>query len=286
MSFGVLIIAAAIVAAIYYYKMYHPNTYMPPYPNSLRKNISYGYYLSTEDTIDEIKDHVNFIFESNWDQPSGVIKRLQKHNHPIVLAITKECYGSFTDTRISPYIRYNLSALFDALKEQNLLHRVYALYPVDEPDGKHIAHGDMMSVINIIKDVCLSYPELKDVKLAVVYSTHNTYPGFEGFDIVGIDKYGVGSNVFISNEYKELYSRLLPHQGIVIVPGGAEPWEQDPEAFERYAHNNSRVVAIMPFLWIDYTEGSPSVTYKGIRNNKVRQKYIDLGLRLKALRES
>lgn len=263
----------------YYKKQYGPNTYMPPAPTVERQDLNFGYYLSDDESIQEIANHSTFIFEPNWGPPEGVIRRAELHNLPIVLTCTKECFGSFESNKPAPDCHARLDALFSKLQSAGILSRVSVLYPIDEPDGRHVSHEDMAAVVDILRSVAQSYPELANVKIGVIYSTHMTYPGIEQFDLIGLDKYGMGSNVLISREFKELKRRRQPHQKIWLVPGGADPWQQDPQAFERYAHLDADVWGIVAFLWIDYFENG--ALNKGIGSNAVKGKYIALGQRIK-----
>lgn len=275
-----LAVAAGLGVGLYawYKKQYGPNTYMPPEPQVKRTDLAFGYYLSTDETIEQIANHSSFIFEHNWDSPADVIRRMRKHDLPVVLTCTKECFGSFNSATLNPNIETALSDLFDALRDAGCLERVAVLYPIDEPDGRHVDHKTMAECVTIVRQVASRYAELANVKLGVIYSTHMTYPGIEFFDIIGIDKYGMGSNVLISKEFKELNRRRKPGQQIVLVPGGANPWKQDPTAFERYAHSHPEVVGIIAFLWIDYFENGQNNL--GIANNGMAETYISLGKRL------
>lgn len=275
----IALFAGGVAAGYYAYKKYYgPNTYMPPVPAVLRKDLAFGYYLSSDDSIQKMVDHCNFIFEPNWGTLQGLLNRAKAHDLPIVLCITRECFGDFDSTKLSPYIEADLRVLFDRLRDENILERITVLYPIDEPDGRHISNETMSLCVQTVRAVASEYSELENVKLGVIYSTHMTYPGFDHFDIVGLDKYGVGSNVLISREFKTLNKRLRPHQKVILVPGGADPWKQNPEAFERYAHSHPEVLGIIAFLWIDYMENGE--LHKGIGSNETRELYVKLGKRL------
>ena len=276
--FGLVLLLSAIGGYVAYKKYYGPDTYMPEKPTVLRKDLHFGYYLSSEDSIAAVATHSSFIFEPNWGTISGLIRRVQSHGLPVVLCVTRECFGDFDSSELSPHIGANLRALFDALRKDSVLDRIAVIYPIDEPDGRHVSHETMSICAQTIKSIAAEYAELANVKLGVIYSTHMTYPGIDEFDIIGLDKYGMGSNVLISKEFKELNKRRQPHQKIILVPGGAEPWKQNPEAFERYAHLHPEVIGIIAFLWIDYTENGE--TFKGIGSNGMAQTYVELGKRL------
>lgn len=263
---------------------------MPAPPSGdLNKNLYTGYYISTDETIPEMKDHVDFIFDHGWDSSENIIKRAKMHDKPIVLTITKECFGSFESNTLTPNIRDNLKSLFNDLRQASILSRVIALYPIDEPDGRHVSHETMSQCCQIVREVASLYPELVNTKLAVIYSTHMTWPGLEYFDIVGMDKYGDSSGVLISKEFKDLLQKKKPTQKLMLVPGGADPWKQNPEAFLRYALMNKDVFAIVSFLWNDRDEQDKTnntIHYLGIRSNTMKNDYISLHNTVKAIRNS
>jgi len=63
----------------------------------------------------------------------------------------------------------------------------------------------------------------------------------------------------------------------MLIPGGADPWRQDPACFVAYAHANPQVVAIVGFLW--NTVGSMI----GIRDNGMNETYSAAGRKLKGV---
>lgn len=274
------LIATALLAigGYFYWKKNKPNSYMPPLPTTLRTNISYGYYISDNNTPQEVSDHVNFIMEHNASTLDDLVAKLKSYSLPVVLTITQECFGDMNSTTLSNTLEDNLKKTFDRLKSEGLLSRVTTLYPIDEPDGRNISNEVMLECLKRVKAVASQYAELANVKYAVIYSTHMTYPGITEYDIVGMDKYGVGSNVLISKEFKRMLELMNDNQRYILVPGGADPWRQDPEAFRRHAHSDPKCLAIVPFLWIDYYENNQNNL--GIKNNPMKDKYIALGKEL------
>lgn len=279
MSLFASVFLLGIIGGYIWYKKFRPNSYMPELPSTLRTDISYGYYINDNTRTHEIVDHVNFIFEFNNLSIDFLIDNMKKYDHSTVLTITRECFGSFDSKTLNENLENDLTILFDTLKSYNLLQKVKVLYPIDEPDARHIDNDTMIQCVRRVKEVCKNYPELKDVKFACIYSTHMTYPGLEEFDIVGLDDYAAGSNVLINKEFKELLRRLNDNQRVILVPGGADPWRQDPEAFRRYAHSNPKVIAIVPFLWIEREEPIGKINL-GIGKNPMKEKYIKLGKEL------
>jgi hypothetical protein len=276
----IYLIATALLAigGYFYWKKNKPNSYMPPLPTTLRTDILYWYYISDDNTPKEVSDHVNFIMEYNGSTLDDLVAKLKSYSLPVALMISQECFGGMNSATLSNSLEDNLRKTFDRLRDEGLLSRISILYPIDEPDGKNITNEVMIECLKRVKAVVSQYAELANVKYAVIYSTHMTYPGITEYDIVGMDKYGVGSNVLISKEFKRMLELMNENQRYILIPGGADPWRQDPEAFRRHAHSDPKCLAIVPFLWIDYYENNQNNL--GIKNNPMRDKYIALGKEL------
>src|SRR4029077_374716 len=148
-------------------------------------------------------------------------------------------------------------AFVDTLKGAGLWHHIVALYPLDEPDVAGVSNA-------IMTQVCTDLRAAFGLPLAVIYGTKGT-PGIGAFDWVGKDDYGAGAGVL--NEMPP----ISPAQKWIVVPGGADPWKQDPAAFATFANANLNVVAILPFLWGAYAGG------QGIGTNGMAPKYTALG---------
>jgi len=152
-------------------------------------------------------------------------------------------------------------AQLDALE---LSHVVIALYPIDEPD----VHGISDSLMTkCCAETRAAWP---GPKLAVIYGPNGQTPGISAFDWIGRDDYGAGAGVL---------NHLPPiraDQQWIIVPGGADPWRQDPAPFVSFADTRNQVAVLMPFLYSDYAGG------QGIATNGMLPAYAAAGSIIKA----
>ena len=192
----------------------------------------------------------------------------------------------------------HLAVYLAALREQGLLGYIDALYPVDEPNANGpVSDADVLATNALIRDVLaeFGYPL---IKLAVCYGGLERpawwkrflakwlhinpghkwddkampLPGLEDYDIVGGDAYELGDDIL--PQYDRLLSRLRPEQQLMLFPGGADPWQQEPAPFVTWALAHAdRVFAVCPFTWFD-REGIPD---SGIRDNGMADAYRTAG---------
>jgi hypothetical protein len=152
----------------------------------------------------------------------------------------------------------------------------------DEPEINGFTHEQIMSSNAITKQVIQKLG--LTTKLGVIYSAaaFGKWQGISSYDWVGFDNYG--GDIFKANgDYSKLKKVLTPTQRIILVPGGATPWKEDPKPFQNAAENDPQVVLIMPFIWFDNADPAHGVG-AGIRSNGMSEAYKAVGLRIKQAR--
>jgi hypothetical protein len=270
-------------------------------------NPLYGYFGAANYTpgpvaIAEIADHCNLGVLGAWGCNSGdplMLARwhIEQMMAGIAVGITK--YACIIDVLVytlpkfstNPVADSNLWTYLTALRSAGVLNNVVALYPIDEPNGI-IDEGAVLFTNNLIRRA-LHEIGRGDVALAVCYGglerptwwqrfltrwLHRgnwldkamPLPGLADYDIVGGDAYELGAEIL--PQYDRLLARLRPEQRVMLVPGGCDPWRQDPGPFVAWARANAdRVFAICPFTWFD-CDGRA-----GIRNNGMAEAYRAAG---------
>lgn len=253
---------------------------MPPEPAALRTDLEFWYYGIQPGEHDAVAGHVTMIHESGWYvDAQGIATSMRSHGMRTMLTVQEALWDG---NRVHDDAAGRLHALFDTLRDAGVLHQVVALYVIDEPDGRNCSHEEVVRACVLLRQVALDYPALAGVKLAVTYSYKGTLPGIDALDWVGLDDYGLGSGVLVSKQWRQMMSRLRMDQRCFVVPGGADPWRQGPEAFRRYAHSTPQCVGIMPFMWGSRDDSGEKNA--GIKSNGMAPVYEALGRGILALR--
>lgn len=253
--------------------------YMPPLPAAKRTDLLFGYYGRDDAQCVETAGAVNLVFELRWDDLAPTIARMQRQALKTVLVVSGECWIDAKTPRPAADAEAALRVTFDALRSAGVLGQVIGLYPIDEPDLWGTADADVVAVCATVRKVAASYPELAGVALVVCYSKSCTYPGASAFDWLSIDDYPEGSNALVGAPMTGLRKILRPGQRLFLVPGGCDPFRNDPEPFRRVAHADPLVVAVVPFCWRDYVDPSGKLQ-QGIRSNGMAPAYAALGREL------
>lgn len=233
----------------------------------IRGDLLFGYYGSCDPL--ENADHTNLCWEGGWRGINQTLANLKAaQGKAIVLEVPT--YASEDDVR----------AYLMRIRDAGLLTNISALYPIDEPDVNGKSDAEVLVANAKLRLVMAEFPELKDTKLAVIYGNTGRFPGIASYDWVGRDQYGLGCHEATGAGFREMKARLLPTQRLMLIPGGADPWRQDPACFEAAAHGDEQVVAIVPFIWPDF----PAVGVgAGIRSNGLRKLYCDAGRKIMGL---
>ena len=243
----------------------------PPAPPVVRTApLQFGYYGGSP--LPATASSVTFVHATDWaaDWTTGkdaikaaIIAQLQACQAAGVKAIVSTGFLTFTRT---PY-RYIGTADLVAFKKQldalGLSSTCIALYVLDEPDVLGISDAVMTQCFN---ETRAAWP---GPAIAVVYGTHGT-PGIAAADWAGHDSYREGPQ----------FPALRAGQHAIVVPGGADPYRQDPAPFATFANAHAEVALVWAFLYIDYTgvNGEPE---KGIANNGMLAQYAAVGTAIK-----
>jgi hypothetical protein len=177
----------------------------------------------------------------------------------------------------------NVHQVLAFLHAYGLLGMVKVLYPIDEPErDSNVGEADLIACNADLIEVCALYPELAQVKLGVIYGDHEDYRALASYNgpgggLVGVDSYGQGSDI-LSGIYARLEPLLAPSQAMIVVPGGASPWRQNPAPFLAWAQTHN-VGLFCAFLWDDQWGGTQNL---GIRSNGMHPVYAAVAAAIKA----
>jgi hypothetical protein len=145
----------------------------------------------------------------------------------------------------------NLISFFDFLKSIDRLKYVQAYYLIDEPDieQNQLNNEQVINAAARVRDVLNAYvPAMPKGPICVIYGPNNNYPGITAVDWAGFDNYG--APIFQpGGQYDGLKAQLRADQKTIIVPGGNDPWREDPRPFYQKAQQDTKVAMIMPFKW-------------------------------------
>lgn len=245
----------------------------------LRKDLLFGYYAGRAAGVLEVAGHANLYWASDMGGPADQMAALEQARAAgmrVVLSFPVYHYQG------PPATEAEMRAWLKRIADAGLLERVAAIFPIDEPDTVRMGNrsdAEVTAQNGALRRVMGEFPALASTKLGVIYACDTgRQPGMTSYDWVGCDHYTSGCAV-LSRYVDGLRAAMSPSQRLVLVPGGADPWRQDPACFESYAHANQVVVAVIPFLW--QTETDTGTTYIGIRDNPTRALYEAAGRKIK-----
>jgi hypothetical protein len=251
----------------------------PTQITKLRTDLFYGYYGDCDSCQGATQNHVNLYWVWGWgsgDWLTNVTNHLSQARSfgakAVVLGLP-QCYNQ--DGSPNPNAEAQVRDAFKSLQKNGLLTGITALYPLDEPDVAHASDASVTQTNAMLRKVMADFPELGGTKLAVIYGGGGNRPGLGSYDWVGFDDYDKGSRIFTDGQYDGLKSALNSNQRIMLVPGGADPWKQDPSPFFAEAELNPQVVALIPFVWFD-NDG-----HTGIHGNSMTKAYCETGKKIK-----
>jgi hypothetical protein len=254
MSWFMLVILGAIVAILFACGGGSSQTATAPPIEAVRPrtDVLYGYFGDVHTS--EVKDHTNVQMLMGWMSASYV----QAANAGAIAPDMKFIYysGWNLDT-----IRWQLTQF----RSLGLLGSIVAIYPEDEPDVQGRSAKEVGSLLDNLKVLMLEFPELKDVKYAVIYGSNGT-PGIERYDWVGMDAYNTGLSPTL-----HIKSLLRPDQQLILVPGGS--YGERPEPFVQYAQSDTQVVWICPFIW----EAPAGQQMPSIKDYIIKEAYVAAG---------
>jgi hypothetical protein len=240
-----------------------------------RADLLFGYYYGASLFMGEMVEHTNLAWSPATDDQMAMLTQAKGAGiKNVVLALP--AYRVTGGPTAEPELRFWLQRLANV----GLLEHVVAVYPIDEPDTVRSGNRSDAEVTaqNALLRKILPDFGLPPV-LAVIYACDTgRQPGFASYDWVGCDHYPSGCGV-LTKYIETIRGKLAKGQRLLLVPGGADPWRQDPACFESYADLHSEVVAIVPFVWQTVTD--QGVTYTGIRENPTKALYVATGKRIK-----
>ncbi len=250
-------------------------SYVPPAVSVLRTDLLFGYYLTGPGQWQATKDHVNLMFEGQENGTAATAVSMKEHGQRTMLNLSGFCYDGVT-FRPLPDADIRVRACLQTLKDAGVLQQVIALYPLDEPDQHGLSDAEVTAMCGVVRSVAGEFAELPNVKLAVIYTDQQRWPGFAAHDCVAIDPYDHGSDMFVAAPFLAMLARLAPHQNYFLVPAGGDPWQQDPEPYRRVAQADPRCVGILAFLYITRNDSNPPSA--GIGTNGMLPAYRAVGL--------
>jgi hypothetical protein len=239
-------------------------------PATLRAGQFFGYYGDCPSCVEETRAHTNVQWIAGWGgdgaQVPKIVERAKK------AAPTKTVImlpGMYVNKRLNPLGIVAARGIFQGLREAGVLQNVAALYPQDEPDLEGLDDVTVIDANAAVRAVAAEFAELKNVPLAVIYSERGTRPGISSYDWVGIDAYAMGSKI-LDKPYAKLQKFLTKNQRLLLVPGGADPWRENPEPYFKRAAKDPKVIGVVAFIWFDNAATDVGL---GIRSNGLAPTY-------------
>ena len=146
--------------------------------------------------------------------------------------------------------RQRLEAYRARLEAAGAMAHVDAISPIDEPNLDYRdKSGSIVAAVAIIRDV---FPGLR---VRCIFAGYRAPCSPEIFDDIGADSYQGGDNVLLQGGVISNFAlKLLPHQGLILVPGGADTRYRQPTPSEwvSYAQVHlalGRRVELCAFAW-------------------------------------
>ena len=213
------------------------------------RGLFYGYYLSQGTQPSEVYQSTNIAFLGGpVTSESELLDAAATYSNLGVRKFIVNLIG-ITPVQAGPI-----------LKRIQVFGSIVAVYPVDEPN----VNGCDQTSLSAIRG--LGYP------MFTIYGPERFgWVCSQYFDILGLDNYDASGQEYFQE--LEHLSATAPGSQLILVPGGASPWKQDPKPYYDYAISHSKVIGILPFLWYS----PPNTNLGGIRDNGMSSTYIELG---------
>lgn len=237
----------------------------PSLPPQRSIPLMYGYFGECDGCTAKVAEHVNVVAAMGWNcsaWPAGVVTRLKEAQG---VGITQAIVSTETCCGLIPQASC-VQTLFDGLRATGTLGMVKIFYPVDEPDVKGMNDAQVSGVVDTVRQLARSYPELSGLRYGVVYGPGGATPGISAFNLVGRDNYGTGPS------YNGL--SLRGDQQRILLPGGADPWEEDPQPFVSAAEQDAQIALIWVFTNLNLYDG----VHRGVLDNGMYLPYCKAGL--------
>jgi hypothetical protein len=269
------------------------NQYIGAPPAAYRPGILFGYYGDDAQQADETGDHANLYMSAPWfgGAPAAIAN------------IAKAKAAGFRELIVAPQVQIPdgrggerwgtveqtldlLNAYMAQLQAAGALDGIHlaGIYWCDEPNRAAELTEEYVRAVN---------SGLRGLTTAPIWTTYSSdagRPGLEAgsdprgaFDVVSVDNYDIGCNVFGGGgPLEDLKRRMKPGAKRFLIPGpvGGHVSQADPGCFENYAYANADIVAIVTFIWIN---GWVLPTNLGLRGlEALRTTYRALGTRVTA----
>lgn len=263
----------------------------PAPPGPSRPGLLYGYFGTQDGQIAETADHINLVHIGawgDWSTPEGreammadmcrwAHEALAGNVHRLMFTLDWCLFTQTNPRKLLPEATavQRLTTFFTRLMNEGLTANTYSWYLVDEPNISEVnlSPAQLQTAIDTVKGVANSqvFPGLANLPFAAIYGASNgAYPGVQLFDWAGFDNYG--APIFTDGQYQHFKSQLRPGQKTILVPGGGDPWRENPEPFYNESQADTDVILIMPFKWFGTD---------GIGANGMAPAYRAVGQRIK-----
>lgn len=248
----------------------------PPAEPATGRKLYFGYFGDAAGNAAAWGDHCNIAFVPEWGEAGNNYQVVMDRNisfmkeaaaagvKSVVYDVGFQLWGPSANNPLKTTAPADLAQVFNDLKATGVLGMVKALYPIDEPDLTGKSDAQLVAAVTVLRTAAAAFPELAGVRVWTFYA-QNGLPGLSAFDDVGSDHYGDTSRALA------WYAQLPPNKGKLLIPGGAQPWRDDPAPFVQYALANPSVTAIIAFLYVDYSAG------QGIGSNGMLPAYRTAG---------
>lgn len=252
----------------------------PGPPPPCRQGLLFGYFGTQLGQPAQTMDHVNLAHIGSWGDwstPQGradlmdamVMQAHQAVSSGITRIMFTIDWCLLTPTNPRELLPESTAVSFlttfvRRIIGEGLAPYTYAWYVVDEPNIPEVAlsAAEVTTICTLVRTVTNGSP-VESLPLCTTYGTgNNDRPGIDMFDWVGIDNYG--ANVTTNGQYAALVAHLRPDQHTVLIPGGSDPWREDPRTYYDWAQGDQRVVWIMPFMWFSPTGGNDAIDHNGM----------------------
>lgn len=222
-----------------------------------------GFFMGDPNDLTGYAKDVDYVFTNdwgNWDfdvtplSQRALVEMQQAKQLGVKEAIVSVGYLVFNSKYQYKGTQY-LQVFKTQLEALGLTDMIKTFYVLDEPDiavRKGLTESDLAKAIGAIHTV---FPGIKTM---TIYSNSGNTPGIALFDFIGRDDYSKGTGVLTE------LPKLGLNQRWVIVPGGADPWKQDPTPFMEFAKTNP-VEYVVAFLYSDYPNNGK--INRGIKDN-------------------
>jgi hypothetical protein len=242
-------------------------------PDKKRKDLYFGFYGCQNEQVAETRGAVNLLMESQWEGTAQTIANIKAADVDVMLDVSPQLFVREATGFVLRSDGFTaLQELFSALKLAGVLHKVVAVYPIDEPNNTVGVESTLVLAVATIKAV-LQLHDLRNVKLATTYAADKPFIAQERFDWIGYDDYDMKSSILVSRKFRAFADSLKPEQKIMLIPGAA--YGQNPAPFVNYAQSHPEVAVVLPFLWCDGREAD--VGAKGARSNGMAKTYLEAG---------